>query len=347
MKIIKKPFGVLSDGKKADLYTLSAGEMSLSVTNFGAAWTSLCVPSAKTGVEDVLLGYSTLGGYAANPVFLGVTVGRFANRIGGAQFALGGKVHRLLKNDGENCLHAGLKNFARLVWKAREYEEQDGVFVLFELESRDGDDGFPGNLKAAVSYGLTKSNEVIAIYEATVDAPCPVNLTNHSYFNLAGEGRGDVLSHDVIIHSSSYVGIDGQSIPTGEILPGQLTPFDFRLWKPIGNDIRRGDSSVAAGYDHCYVVDGTPGRLRPCAEVFEPRSGRSMRVFTTQPGVQFYTGNYLNGIQGKAGSIYGKHAGFCFETQHFPDSPNKPQFPSAIFGPERDYAEKAVFSFQW
>jgi aldose 1-epimerase len=343
MKITQKTFGMLSNGKKVDLFTISAGDLSLSVTNLGATLTSLLVPSRRTGTEDVLLGYSNLDGYTMNPCFLGVTVGRFANRIGGAQFTLGGKTHHLLKNDGENCLHGGLKNFGRLLWKADHYEDKNGIFVRFELDSPNGDEGFPGNLKASVSYGLTQSNEVVAIYEAKVDEPCPVNLTNHAYFNLAGEGRGDILSHEIIIHSSSYVGVDEQGIPTGDLVPVQLTPFDFRLWKPMGYDI----ADTPNGYDHCYVVDGKVGKLRPCAEVFERRSGRSLRLFTTQPGVQFYSGNFLTGVRGKTGSVYERRSGFCLETEHFPDSPNQPQFPSSIFGPDQDYSEKAVFHFEW
>jgi aldose 1-epimerase len=343
MKITKKTFGTLSSGKKVDLYTLTAGDLCLSLSTLGAALTSLYVPSKKNNADDVLLGYSTLGEYAADAVFFGVTVGRFANRIGGAQFNLNGKTFKLLKNDGENSLHSGLKNFGRLVWKADEFKTGDGVFVRFELDSPDGDEGFPGELKASVCYGLTKSNEIAATYKAKVNMDCPVNLTNHAYFNLGGEGRGDVLAHEVVIHSSHYVEVDAYGIPTGGILPVQGTPFDFRARKSIGSGI----GSTQNGYDHCFVVDGDREKLRPCAEVFEPVSGRSMRVFTTQPGVQFYTGNYLNGVQGKTGSVYGRYGGFCMETQHFPDSPNKPQFPSCICGPKKNYSEKAVFSFDW
>ncbi|MDR2194787.1 MAG: galactose mutarotase [Treponema sp.] len=343
MKINKKSFGMLSNGKKIELYTLSAGELSLSISTLGATLTSLYVPSRKTGAEDILLGYSTVGGYAADSVFFGVTVGRFANRIGGARFMIDGKTYNLPKNEGEHCLHAGVKNFGRKVWSAEAYEDKDGVYVRFTLKSPDNDEGFPGNLKAAVSYGLTLSNEVVAMYEAKVDAPCPINITNHAYFNLTGEGRGDVLSHEAIIHASAYLPVDEHFIPTGELLTVERTPFDFRLQKAIGRDI----GNVAPGYDHCYVIDGASGVLRPAAEVFERSSGRVMRVYTTQPGVQFYTGNYLNNIAGKTGSLYNAHAGFCLETQHFPDSPNKPQFPPCIYGPDKDYAEKVVFQFEW
>jgi aldose 1-epimerase len=355
MKVVRKTFGVLSSGKKARLYILKAGDLTLSVTDFGAHWTSLYVPSQSGRKDDVLLGYSTLGGYADNKPYMGATIGRFGNRIGGAAFSLGGREYTLCKNDGPHSLHGGRRGFDKRLWAAESYEEKDGVFVRFELESPDGDEGYPGNLKAAVTYGLTKSNEIIADYMAKVDAPSPVNLTNHAYFNLAGEGAGDILAHEVRIHASSYVGVDGNLIPTGTLVPVQNTPFDFRIAKPVGRDL----ADSGGGYDHCFVMDtdgGAEGRenasasaggLRPCAEVSEPRSGRTMRLFTTQPGVQFYTGNFLDGVIGKAGSVYGKHAGFCLETQHFPDSPNRREFPSAIFGPDRDYHEKAVFSFDW
>jgi aldose 1-epimerase len=247
---------------------------------------------------------------------------------------------------------AGRGALDKLLWKAEAYEEQEGVFARFELESPDGDRGYPGNFKAVVSYGLTKSNEIIANYEAHSDAPTPVNLTNHSYFNLAGEGRGAVLSHEIALYSSSYVEINEQLMPTGRLAPVQNTPFDFKTRKPVQRDLRpeyggKGGANAPEGYDHCFVVDGEPGKLRPCAEVFEPQSGRTMKLFTTQPGVQFYTGNMLTGTPGKQGSFYTKHSGFCLETQHFPDSPNQSGFPSCIFGPGRDYHEKSVFAFDW
>ena len=352
MKISKKIFGILSNGKKIHLYTLKAGELSLSLSTLGAAWTSLIVPSRQRGKDDILLGYSSFDEYVRNK-FFGVTVGRFANRIGGAKFSLGGIEYSLYKNDGENSLHGGKLPFSNRVWKAESYEEEDGVFVRFELKSPDGEEGYPGNLIATVSYGLTKSNEIVADYQAKVDAPCPVNLTNHAYFNLAGEGRGlDILSTEMKLFSSSYIEVDDALIATGLIRQVENTHMDFRTRKPIGKDIETFKQELKSpddpwGYDHCYVINGEYGKLRPFAEVFDPFSGRSMRGFTTQPGVQFYTGNHLSSMQGKFGSIYNVHEAFCLETQHFPDSPNKPDFPSAIFGPDRVYHEKAVFSFDW
>lgn len=340
MDIKEKNFGILSNGKKVKLYTLSAGDLKFSLTNFGATWTSLCTPSRKGISEDILLGYSGIDGYLNNIPYLGVTVGRFANRIKGASFTLNGVKYQLAANDGENNLHSGPCGFDKLIWKSEAYEENEGVYVRFELESPDGDCGFPGNMKTIVNYGLTKSNEIIASYQAKVDAPCPVNLTNHSYFNLAGQGNGNILSHEVTLYSSHYVEIDKSLIPTGKLVSVDGNYFDFKSGKRVDKDF----NLIRKGYDHCFVTDGEPGKLRPCAEVTEPVSGRSMKVFTTQPGVQFYTGNFLN-ITGKNGLLYLKHSGFCLETQHFPDSPNQSGFPSCIVTPGREYNEKAVFSF--
>ena len=346
MKITKKTFGVLSNGKKVHIYTLKAGELSFSLSTLGATWTSLSVPSRAKGTDDILLGYSSFDGYVNNRYY-GVTVGRFANRIGGAKFSLGGKLYSLYSNNGKASLHGGKVGFNRKVWKAEAYEERDGVFVRFELKSPDGEEGYPGNMKVAVSYGLTKSNELVADYEAKVDAPSPVNLTNHAYFNLAGESRGvDILSTELKLYCSSYLEVDDALIPTGKLIPAENTPFDFKVRKPIGRDIGALASDVG-GYDHCFVVNGDNGKLRPFAEVYEPLTGRSMKGFTTQPGVQFFTGNNISSMAGKNGSVYEKFGGFCLETQHFPDSPNRPEFPSSIFGQDNDYHERAVFAFDW
>ncbi|MCL2008580.1 MAG: galactose mutarotase [Treponema sp.] len=346
MKVSKKTFGVLSSGKKVHLYTLKAGDLKLSLSTLGATWTSLIVPSAN-GKDDIILGYSSFHGYMHNRYF-GVTVGRYANRIGGGKFSIEGKEYNLTKNDGENTLHGGRMSFCKKVWTADAYEEKDGVFVRFELKSNDGDEGFPGNLWAAVSYGITKTNEIVIDYEAKVDVNCPVNLTNHAYFNLRGEGSGsDILSTELKLFSSAYLEVDEHLIPTGKLLSAENTPFDFKSPKPIGKDLNSKAPGNIKGYDHCFAVNGEPGKLRPFAEVYEPASGRYMKGFTTQPGVQFFSGNNIPQMQGKIGSNYGQYSGFCLETQHFPDSPNKPNFPSSIFGPNRDYNEKAVFAFDW
>jgi len=342
MKIDRKNFGVLSNGKKVKLFTLNAGGLKLSLTNFGAAWTSLIVPS-HSGKDDVLLGYSGFDGFLSNRQYFGVTVGRFANRINNASFSLNGKTYQLEANNGKNSLHSGSASFAKRLWKAEAYEENEGVYVRFELESPDGDGGFPGNMKAVVSYGITKSSEIICDYQAKADKPCPVNFTNHAYFNLAGEGKGDVLSHEVILHSSSYVEVDNELIPTGKLLPVEGTEFNFKTRRKIKNDVNINNFK---GYDHCFTVDGEPGKLRPCAAVFEPVTKRAMKVFTTQPGVQFYTSNYMD-TEGKFGSRYANYSGFCLETQHYPDAPNRENFPSCTASPGNDYHEKAVFSFDW
>jgi aldose 1-epimerase len=345
MNVSRKNFGILSNGKKVRLYTLKAGDLSLSISTLGATWTSLVVPSRKKGKDDILLGFSSFDAYVNNKYY-GATVGRFANRIGGAKFSLGGKDYSLYKNDGEHSLHGGKLGFDRRVWKAESYEEKDGVFVRFELKSRNGEEGYPGELEAVVSYGLTKSNEIVASYEAKVDAPSPVNLTNHAFFNLSGESRAsDVLSTEVKLYSSSYVEVDDTLIPTGKLLPTRNTPFDFTSPKPIGKDIAA--LTKTGGYDHCFVIDGEPGELRPFAEVFEPFTERTMRGFATHPGFHFFSGNNITSVKGKIGSVYEKFGGFCMETQHFPDSPNQPAFPPAIFGPGHDYHEKAVFVFDW
>ncbi|MDR2499479.1 MAG: galactose mutarotase [Treponema sp.] len=347
MKISKKPFGVLSSGKEAYLYILEAGDLTLTVSTFGAHWVSLFAPSRRGKRDDILLGYDTLGHYIHNKPYFGATIGRFANRIGGGGFSLEGTVYKLSKNEGNTTLHGGRRGFDKRLWKAEPYEEKDGVFIRLSLKSPHGDEGFPGSLKAQVSYGLTKSNEIIAHYQAQVDAPCPVNLTNHAYFNLAGEGSGDILSHRAVIHAESYVEVDENRLPTGALIPARQGPFDFTAVKNIGQDM---DAlpGTPKGYDHCFVLskEGGGGKLRPCAEIAEEVSGRAMRIHTTMPGVQLYTGNFLDGVPGKAGSVYQQYGGFCLETQYLPDSPNKPDFPSCIFGPGRDFHEKTIYKFE-
>ncbi|MDR1149712.1 MAG: galactose mutarotase [Spirochaetaceae bacterium] len=343
MSITTKTLGILSSGEEVKLYSLTEGEMTLVLSSIGASIVSIIVPDANKKTRDICLGYSTLEAYTRNKGFLGVTVGRFANRIGGCAFTLNGKTYKLYDNDGGSSLHGGRRGFDKYVWEGRQHLENNGSFITFELDSPANDEGYPGNVKASVTYGLTKSNEITAEYDALVDAPSPVNLTNHTYFNLAGEGTGDILSHKARIYASSYVEIDERLIPTGRLLPVAGGPFDFREQKTFGRDI----AAVGNGYDHCYIIDGTAGTMRPCAEIFEESSGITMRVSTTQPGCQLYTGNFLNDVYGKLGSIYNKHSGFCLETQHFPDSPNHPEFPSSIFGPDRRCHEKTVFAFSW
>jgi aldose 1-epimerase len=255
MKITKNIFGVLASGESVELYTLKAGDLQFSLSTYGAAWVSLYMPSKRGLKDDVLLGYSTLTEYTHNPNFFGVTVGRFANRISHGRFTLNGTTYGLYKNDGENTLHGGRRGFDKRVWKAEAYEDKGSVAVRFELESPDGDEGFPGTVKAAVTYTLNNNNEIHCEYKAKADAPTPINLTNHAYFNLQGEGFGDILSHELTLFSSHVVESDAQLIPTGNLLPVKDTPFSFLQRKPIGRDI----AQVKGGYDHCYAVDGKTG----------------------------------------------------------------------------------------
>ncbi|MDR2097345.1 MAG: galactose mutarotase [Spirochaetaceae bacterium] len=343
MSLTSKTYNFLVSGEEVTLYTLCEEGITLILSALGASVVSLIVPSAQKNPLDICLGYSTPEAYTQDTTFQGATIGRFANRISGCAFKLNGKTYRLYDNDGGNSLHGGRRGFNRRVWKTRPHIEPNGSFVTFELESPENEEGYPGKLTASVKYGLSKSHEFIAEYKAVLSAPCPVNITNHAYFNLAGEGSGDILSHRMRIYASSYAEVDDRLIPTGRLLPVSGSPFDFREQKPIGRDI----AATGAGYDHCFVIDGEPGTLRPCAEVYEESSGITMKVSTTQPACQLYTGNFLDGFTGKLGSIYNKHAGFCLETQHLPDSPNRPEFPSSIFGPDRPYHEKAVFTFSW
>ena len=344
MKIKKRSFGILSNGQKTSIFTISNGEMSFSTTNYGCIITSIVVPSASTGKkDDVVLGYSTLEGYTKNPVFFGALVGRYANRISHASFSLDGKAYHLTPNDNGNCLHGGKPGYHKTVWDAEPFSNMKEAGVTFRRKSPDGEQGFPGNVDLKVSYSLTVENEIIIRYSARTDMPTPVNLTNHTYFNLAGHDSGTVLDHQVQLFSDRYVPVDAFAIPSGEIREVEGTPFDFRKPKPIGRDI----AEVPGGYDHNWEINSSGNTLNPVAGVYEPVSGRSLTVYSTQPGVQFYTGNFLNNESGKDGEIYGKHQGFCFETQHFPDSPNRPEFPDSILLPENHYRQQTVWRFDF
>jgi aldose 1-epimerase len=343
VKIKEKPFGTLSTGRKAMLYTIDNGSVSFSVTNYGCNITSIMVPNAKGDVDDIVLGYSTLEGYTRNPVFFGCVVGRFANRVANATFAMGEKSYALTKNDGDNCLHGGKPGYHKMVWKADSYNNPREAGVVFRRLSESGEQGFPGNLDLRVSYGLTKKNEIVIRYLAKTDEPTPVNLTNHTYFNLAGHDSGSVLDQQVQLFCDTYVPVDKHAIPSGKILEVSGTPFDFRSPKAIGKDI----GSVPGGYDHNWCVNQAGGSPNPVAGVFDPKSGRAMTVHSTQPGVQFYTGNFLAGEIGKDGAKYDKNAGFCLETQHYPDTPNRGEFPSCTLLPGDRYRQETIWNFDF
>lgn len=342
MKIKRKEFGMLCDGTSTELWELRAGGLVLTLTNFGASMLSLSVPSKDGRIDDVLLGFSTLEPLTRPHPFFGATIGRFGNRIGASRFELDGTTYTVPANEGKNCLHGGIRGFDRRVWQADSYKRKDAVFVRFSRQSPDGEEGFPGTMEVSVTYGLSKAAELSIEYHASLDKRCPVNLTNHAYFNLKGEGQGTILDHELTMNCSKYLPVDAASIPNGQLAPVEGTAFDFRTAKPVGRDI----ADLGSGYDHCLVVDGEAGILRNCARVYESESGRSMIVTTTHPGVQFYTGNFLD-TTGKNGSVYSRHSGFCLETQQFPDAPNQPSFPDSIYGPERPYHEKDVYAFDW
>lgn len=347
MEIRKKPFGLLSSGEEISLFILSAGEYTACLTDYGATWVSFIMPDANGMRDDVLLGFPTLNGYVHKHPFFGSTVGRFANRIRNARFSIDGKEYHLWANEGSNHLHGGRRGFDKQVWQAETDTIGGDPAVRFSRTSPDGEEGYPGNLEVVLTVSLSAEGIFQLHYHAVSDAKTPVNLTNHAYFNLAGEGRGTILNHIVQLNSNMYLPVDSESIPLEKPAPVDGTPFDFTSPKPIGRDIE----ITGAGYDHCFLIEKNDstlqkdGHLASCARVLEPSSGRSMEVRTTLPGLQFYTGNKLNGIPGKRGSLYGAHAGFCMETEFYPDSPNRPDFPSPYIEPGAAWDHRTIYAF--
>ncbi len=344
-EVIRKPFGKTADGTAVDLYTLRSGKIEVSIMTYGGIVVRLKAPDRNGRSEDLVLGFDTLDGYlqSGNKAYFGALIGRYANRIAHGTFSLNGKQYSIPKNDGDNALHGGKIGFDKYVWTARPLK--NGVELTHV--SPDGDQGFPGRLTAVVSYVL-QGNELRIEYSATTDKPTVLNLTNHSYFNLAGQGTGDVLKHQVTIHASRYTPVDADLIPTGELAPVAGTPFDFTQAHSIGERIHEDNPQLklGLGYDHNFVVDGGGAKLVPTATVYEPGSGRVLEVLTDQPGVQFYTANHLDGtIKGKGGRAYGKNDAFCLETQHFPDSPNHPAFPTTELKPGGRFHSVTVLRF--
>ncbi len=337
-------FGSLTDGTAVEMLTLkNAKGATAKVITYGATLTELWVPDRSGKLGDVVLGFDQLQGYLGNHPFFGATVGRVANRIAKGKFTLDGKEYSLEINNPPNNLHSGSKGLSRTIWKAEPLHEPHAAAVRFTAVSPDGDGGFPGNLSVTLVYRLTDDNELQLEYAAKTDKATPVNLTNHSYFNLGG-GK-DVLDDVLYLTAEHYTPVDATLIPTGEILPVKGTPLDFTTPAAIGSRIAemKGDPG---GYDHNYVLSKEPGRLKLAARVLDPASGRQMEVWTTEPGVQFYSGNFLDGtITGKRGVVYGKHSGFCLETQHFPDSVNHPSFPSVILRPGGAYRTETIYKF--
>jgi aldose 1-epimerase len=345
----KSSYGRTAEGDAVELFTLrNAKGMVVRIATYGATVVSLEVPDRNGRHADVVLGFDTLAGYLGEHPHFGGVVGRYANRIAGGRFTLDGVAYVLAKNNGENHLHGGIRGFDRKVFKGSDASSSAGPAVALAYLSKDGEEGYPGNLSVTVTYTLTDANELRIHYEATTDKKTVVNLSNHSYFDLAGQGAGDILGHRLVLDASKFTPVDQGLIPTGEPRPVEGTPFDFRKATAIGARIDAPDPQIVLGkgYDHNFVVDGPAGRQRRAARVVEPRSGRVMEVFTTEPGVQFYTGNFLDGsVKGKGGKAYGRREGFCLETQHFPDSPNHPSFPSTVLEPGGRYDTTTVFRF--
>jgi aldose 1-epimerase len=348
-KVMKQAFGKTADGTLIDLYVLTnKNGMEAAITNYGGIVVSLKTPDRNGKLADVVLGYDRLEGYLGDTSHQGAIVGRYGNRIGRAAFTLNGTRYTLAKNNGDNSLHGGLKGFDKVVWKAKQMSSAEGDGVELTYLSKDGEEGYPGNLSVRVVYTLTDKNELKIDYTATTDKPTVVNLTNHSYFNLAGQGEGDILQHQLRLTAAKFTPVDAGLIPTGELRPVAGTPFDFRKATAIGARINAADEQLklGRGYDHNFVLDSTGGKLALAAEVYEPKTGRVMEVWTTEPGIQFYTGNFLDGtIHGKAGKVYQQRYAFCLETQHFPDSPNQPKFPSTVLKPGSRYQTTTVYKF--
>lgn len=344
MSARKESFGQMPDGTQVDLYALAnAKGMKAGIINYGAILVSLEVPDRDGNLADVTLGYDSLDDYLKRGGLFGAVVGRYANRIGGAKFTLNGIEYKLLANNKPNHIHGGKKGFDKVVWRLEDIRaEGNEAVVKLSYVSEDGEEGYPGNLACSVTYTLTNDNELKISYEAETDKTTVVNLTNHSYFNLAGHGTGDVLGHVLMLNADKYTVFDDALIPTGEIRSVKNTPLDFTSPTAIGSRI----GEVGAGYDQNYVLNGGGGSLALCASVYEPTGGRVMEVHTTEPGVQLYTGNWLSSsVTGKDAKVYNKHGGFCLETQHFPDSPNKPNFPSVVLSPGQKFATVTVFKF--
>lgn len=341
------PFGS-ADGRSITLYTLTNSHgMQVRAMSYGGIIVSIRVPDRTGQMADVVLGHDALEGYLPNPPYFGAIVGRYANRIANGTFSLDGKTYTLPKNDGPNTLHGGTtRTFDKVVWDAEPLKGKTGV--AFRYLSKDGDDGFPGNLRVKVTYTLTDSNALEIDYEATTDKATPINVSQHSYFNLKGAGNGDILDHEIMINADRFTPVDKTLIPTGELRPVKGTPFDFTKSTKIGARINDNYEQLILGhgFDHNFVINRKGAGLVLAARVYEPTSGRMLEVSTTQPGLQFYTGNFLDGtITGKEGHVYQKHYGLCLETQHFPDSPNHPSFPNTILRPGETFQQKTVFKF--
>ena len=346
--ITRAAFGTTPDGHPVETFTLrNATGIEMRVMSLGGIITHLQTPDRHGAMADIVLGFDRLDGYVTDHPFFGAIIGRYGNRIGKARFAIDGTPYPLAANNGPNHLHGGMKGFDKVVWQAEPGESAGGRRIVFTRTSPDGEEGYPGALTVKVTYTLTDRNELAIDYEASTDKPTHVNLTHHSYFNLAGHNAGDILGHELTIDADRYTPVDETLIPTGELAAVAGTPFDFRQPAAIGARINQIDNQQLAfgkGYDHNWVLNGSG--FRRAARAYEPQSGRTLEIATTEPGLQFYSGNFLDGsLTGKDGAVYNLRNGFCLESQHFPDSPNKPSFPTTLLKPGETYRTRTVYTF--
>ncbi|GAA4428477.1 aldose epimerase family protein [Bremerella cremea] len=343
MNVTASEFGQLPDGTVIAKYTVENGNgLVMELINYGATMISLSAPDKDGKSANINVGFDNLESYLAGPPYFGATVGRYANRIAKGKFSLDGKEYTLATNNGPNTLHGGLKGFDKVVWAAKKIETEEAVGVQFDYTSKDGEEGYPGNLKVTVKYMLTPANELVMDYTATTDATTVLNLTNHNYWNLAGAKNGKNYDHVLKLEADKYLPVDENLIPTGDLASVKGTPMDFTSFKAIGKDIQK-TGGDPVGFDHCFVLSDQTDKLALAATVKEPTSGRVMEVWTTQPGIQFYSGNFLDGSDANGG--LNQHEAFCLETQHFPDTPNQPSFPSATLKPGETFHEVTVHKF--
>lgn len=336
------------DGKPVYLYNITnENGFSVSITNYGGNIVSILAADKNGRVADVAPGFDNLQDYIEKGSPNGAIIGRYANRIAEGEFSLAGKTHQLEVNSPPNHLHGGSGGFAKQVWKSEEFENIQGIGIILNYTSEDGEASYPGKLDVQVTYTITEDNEIMMEYEATTDKTTIVNLTNHAYFNLAGHDAGDILDHQVMINANQITPVNQHLIPTGEFMEVEETPFDFRDYHAIGERIDADHQQLkyGNGYDHNYVLRGNQGSLRTAARAYDPQTGRMLVVYTTEPGLQFYTGNFLNGVEGKNGATYGMRAGFCMEAQHYPDSPNHDNFPSVTLQPDETYRQTTIYRF--
>jgi aldose 1-epimerase len=348
-QIKQQLWGSAPSGEQVNLYTLrNSNGMEAAITGYGGRVVLLKVPDRGGKSEDVVLGFDDLAGYLQKNPYFGALVGRYANRIANGEFTLSGRTYTLARNNGRNALHGGLKGFDRVIWAGRGISDADVSRLELRYLSKDGEEGYPGNLDVIATYSLTESNELKLEFEATSDKETVLNLTNHSYFDLTGQSAGDILDHEVFINADRFTPVNANLIPTGEVRPVDGTPFDFRTQIAIAARINNQDEQLqyGMGYDHNFVLNRSGDGPSLAARVVDPKSGRVLEVLTTQPGVQFYTGNHLDGtVTGKGGAVYGFRFAFCLETQHFADSPNHPNFPSTELKPGERYRQTTIIKF--